>query len=278
MKLKFENGEKQTNDDVTPLREAEHEAEEGDDVTPMAQNEESESETVSKEDSKAKPKPGSQVREEANIFQPAVGTLPHQPKSDRHAPPQNISVKKSTAPLPPSSTSQPTSSVLPSNSGDAKPQAIVKPTPQKPAQQTNNNLPTRDDDVIKMETEKRRAASETGSLDSTPSNATTSTLPAGGTLSDLKRHRAQALQEKLSNSLRFKDTEQLNAQLQQLQVEHDEAQARNERTSSASDSSRPHSDVGVGVRSGSANARRYKFSQPTVVGETDDSSGCCVVQ
>ena len=282
VKLKFESSEKHKSDDVTSKDKEESKKEEV----------EEESETIASDESKAKPKAGSRAREESNIFVPAVGTLPHQPKSDRHAPPQNISVKKSAAPAPPSNSSQNTGSntTLPSNSGDAKPQAIVKPTPQKPPpqpdqQQMNNNSNSvshiRDDDVIKMESEKQRVASESGSLDSTPSGgdrsstATASTIPAGGTLSDLKRQRSQMLQEKLSNSLRFKDTDQLNAQLQQLQLEHDEAQARNGRTSNGSDASRVHTDA---VGGGSGSARRYKFTQSTVVGESDDSGGCCVVQ
>ena len=284
MKLKFENNEQQAGADVTPLRDAEETAQ-GDDDTSTKQDPDTESETAPTDESKAKPIPGSHVRENANIFQPAVGTLPHQPKSDRHAPPQSISVKKTAAPPPPASSSQQSGAVLPSSSGDAKPQAIVKPTPQKPAQLNNNcnalSQP-RDDDVIKMESEKRRAASESGSLDSTPSGgdrsstATTSTLPAGGTLSDLKRQRSQLLQEKLSNSLRFKDTEQLNAQLEQLQREHDETQARNGRTSNASDGSHVRGDAVSGGRS--SGKKRYTFTQAEVVGETDDNGGCCVVQ
>ena len=280
-------------------------------------------------DNASKPAPGSRMQEAGNIWAPAVGTLPHQPKSERNLPPQNISVKKS-APAPPSSSSRDAAAAAeaPPKSGpqgdsapavksnvtarntvtkDGKkappPQAIVKPTLQKPPQDeskspgdqaqkpqtqsspVNKKSPAENSQI----TAERRKPSESGSLDSTPSRDVT-LAPHSGTLSDLKKQRAQALQERLHNSLRFKDTEQLNEQLQNhnsdsrsrsqsLEQKQNGASPQNsiERNGGGQMQRRNNNNVQSSSSSGDSSRRKYKFTDTTVVGDDSDTS-CCTVQ
>ena len=145
--------------------------------------------------------------------------------------------------------------------------------------------PSRENSRENFDERSLRKASESGSIDSTPSRDTLlSTRGAGGgacTLSDLKKQRAQALQERLSNSLRFKDTDSLN---EQVRRHNDDSVERTQNGRGGSSSSAPVESNGqVQARNNnymrtSGGSHKYKFSDTTVVGEQDSQTGCCTVQ
>ena len=118
--------------------------------------------------------------------------------------------------------------------------------------------------------------------------------PPQGTLSDLKKQRAQKLQEKMHESLKFKDRDGLNQEVSNHNANYKSAEpmAANKPVAQAHQPPPSQQQFTNGhngkvpasnnnaypVRSGES-VKRYKFSDTTsVLGDDDTQTSCCVVQ
>lgn len=227
---------------------------------------------------------------------PAASSPASSVKTSQHkspAPPATDSQKKSqkkTAPRPP---------------GDSK--TTPKPTPgenKKPeltvSKQVSEQEPARRQEPTQRqpETGSNGMATRKDSLEFSDGFITpdrgAAHLPHG-TLSDLKKQRAQRLQERLHDSLRFKEGDKAQADINNFNQQHyhgDDPSINVEPASQVAQystgqngdvrqpNSRSNNNNSYYVQAGNGDTiKKYKFSDTTsVVGDIDKETSCCVVQ